>query len=478
MSNQNSDQSNPFVNALQVFHESAQKVPAYQRLLKESGVDPESVKSIVEFNRLPITSKTSYILRNQLPDLCLCPLDRMCTFSASSGATGQVTFWPVLTEQEQEYSIVTERMLRDLWRIDTISTALIVSLMMGIWVGGGTFSRAGIELSRKKSYPLTVVTPGLVLSDTLRVIRDISPLYSQSIMVIFREFLLEVLEQGPSYGIDFEKLNIQIFTGGENISEDWKKYVCKKLGASINDLTRVISVYAAADAGYIIGIETPLTVTIRRLALENHKLAMDLFGKTNLSPSIVQFDPMKYYIESVEDKLLITSRAGLPLIRYDIKDSGGIVEFSKILHVLENHGYGYIIDEIKKYGEPWSLPMVYIFGRTDKAIIIDACEIWEENAEAVLYDRAEVRSYLFQESVGSDQRKSFLINVELEKSFLPTDDLIKELAEVFLRHIREKNPDFADAVSQNPRIAPRVELYLSGEGPFEKEGQKIKKQRG
>ena len=48
-------------NAIAVFHEAAQRVPAYRDFLRRHGVRHESIQSIPDFLSVPIATKENYI---------------------------------------------------------------------------------------------------------------------------------------------------------------------------------------------------------------------------------------------------------------------------------------------------------------------------------------------------------------------------------------------------------------------------------
>src|SRR3546814_8607590 len=84
------------------------------------------------------------------------------------------------------------------------------------------------------------------------------------------------------------------------------------------------SLYGTADAG-VLGNETPLSIAIRRFLSRTPEAARQLFGQSRL-PTLVQYDPLVRYSESLDDGTrFFSSRSGVPLVRYHIAASGGLI---------------------------------------------------------------------------------------------------------------------------------------------------------
>src|SRR5262245_23880117 len=87
--------SDPGPAQLALFARTAGGVPAYARFLAEHGVDPAAIRSLDDFRRLPLTSKSNYHQRQPLPARCRGGDLAACDMIAfSSGSTGQPSLWP------------------------------------------------------------------------------------------------------------------------------------------------------------------------------------------------------------------------------------------------------------------------------------------------------------------------------------------------------------------------------------------------
>src|SRR4029079_6359580 len=130
---------------------------------------------------------------------------------------------------------------------------------------------------------------------------------------------------------------IKLVTAGEVFSEEWRTLVGARAGMSQACFDSA-SLYGTADAG-VLGNETPLSVAIRRFLAQNPAAARELFGEARL-PTLVQYDPRTRHFEVLPDGTLAFSGDGaVPLVRYHIADSGGVVDWRTMWEFLSGHAF-------------------------------------------------------------------------------------------------------------------------------------------
>ena len=91
------------------------------------------------------------------------------------------------------------------------------------------------------------------------------------------------------------------------------------------------------------GYETPITIAARRLARDDHRLNVTLFGGHEVQPTFVEYQPDFRFTETdPEGYLLFTVDNTFPLIRYRINDRGHVVTAAELENLLgrdgTNHG--------------------------------------------------------------------------------------------------------------------------------------------
>ena len=106
----------------QTFHDASQRIPAYKDFLTEFAIKPELIKSIADFSQVPYTSKENYILKYPLEKKCWDgDITQTHMFGASSGSTGEPTFWPRQIEQEIDGAVIHEYLLERSLRLIKIN---------------------------------------------------------------------------------------------------------------------------------------------------------------------------------------------------------------------------------------------------------------------------------------------------------------------------------------------------------------------
>ena len=364
--------------ALEVFHAAAERVPAYKDFLRKNKIDPEKIQTIETFKEVPATDKKDYIKNYSLEDLSWDGnFHRSEIAAVSSGSTGKAFLWPRETRLEIEATYFFELVLDSFFAISQYKTLIVDCFAMGMYVGGPFFLNATLRTAQK-GYPATVVTPGNVMDDIIRVVQEFSPYFEQIILSGYPPFLKDVIENGEDAGIEWSKYRTIIFPAGEGFSESWRAAVAKIAGIT-NPQTNFLSYYGTADAA-VLGVETPWSVAVRQAISTDNGSVKKVFGQSRL-PSFMQYLPTMRYFECVNNDLHFTTASGaIPLIRYNIGDDGGIKTPDEVAAIAHEVG----LDITKKFPSAWQLPYVYVFGRSDHTAILYGANIYPENIKSAL----------------------------------------------------------------------------------------------
>ena len=464
-------------SALQLFHDMARRVPAYGRFLKERGVQHARIKTTKEMNLIPIMTKKNYLKKYPLEDLCWDgKLFALSMVSVSSGSTGEPTFWPRGGEQDDETSLSHEIFMRDSFEIHNRSTLFINSFAMGVWIAGILTYRVVDRFAEK--YRLTQMTPGINKDEIINIIKSIGEKYDQIIIAGYPPFVKDVIDEGPRRGINWKQFNIKFLFAAESFSEGWRDYMYKKIGAK-NPYKDSLNIYGTADA-CILAHETPLSICIRRIALQNPSLYGRIFTDTKRVPTLAQYNPTLRFFEEKDGTLFLSARSGVPLFRYDVGDSGSIIRFSEMEKILNTHGVD-IRHETKKHGIliP-QLPFVSVFGRSDFTAFLYGVNIYPENIRDAL-EHADIAHFVsgkFTMLTGHDRKKNqyLEINIELQSSEpFAKDSAKKIIEEVIIAMLKEKNSEYRKLFEvMGSRVRPRINLYPHGYPEFFRPGIKQK----
>jgi len=459
-------QASPEEAALSLFHSVVETVPAYRKFLREQGVDPSAVQTFADFRQLPPVTKQNYLLRHPLAALCRDGQLEACDMIAvSSGSTGKPCFWPRFLSDELHIATRFEQVFHDSFRADERRTLAVVCFTLGTWVGG-MYTAACCRHLAAKGYPLTVITPGNNREEIFRVVQELGPLYDQVALLGYPPFLKGIVDEGRARGVEWKRYNIRWVMAGEVFSEEWRSLVGERVGSE-SPLTDSATLYGTADAG-VLGNETPLSVCIRRWLAQNPDAARQLCGESRL-PTLVQYDPYSRFFEAQDGGLLFTGNNGIPLIRYNILDTGGLIPYAQMLEFLRDWGFDPLREFAVGARGVRPLPFVYVFGRSDFTISYFGANIYPENVTVGL-EQPGIKEwvtgkFVLQAKEDADRNPHLSVVVELAPDVEDSAERRQAVAESILTHLLRLNSEFAHYVPPEYRL-PQVSLAPMGDPEY------------
>lgn len=318
--------------AIASFRRTAKNVPFYQKYLKELSIAPDKIKNIPDFKKnVPILDKQKLfaLSTSNIKNICLNGNLRNCVFILpSSGYSNTFSFGlnTINDQKSQERSV--DQILNYTFDTARKKTLLINSLAMGINIPATN---------------VTVANTGLRSDIVLYIIKVFSKEFSQIIIVGDNSFIKNALEEGIDEGIIWRDYNLRIILGGESFPESFRSYIAHILGIDLDaqDSVLIGSSFGIGEIGLNILFETKETIFLRRRICADEKLKAELFGNETLCPMLFQYHPLKVYIEELNGELIFTNlnlKAKLPLIRYNSKDQGSIIEFKELKNILDKFG--------------------------------------------------------------------------------------------------------------------------------------------
>ena len=303
------------------------------------------------------------------------------------------------------------------------------------------------------------------MSDAVLGTVKLSKYFEQVILVGYPPFVRNVLDELKSQGYDFSSVKFHIIVGGEGFPEEWRDYVLGILNGGILDLEKnlIASAYGAADAGFDIGYEVPLTIFLRREMRKNKELATDILGDNYpYIPHLFQFNPLKNWIESVNGELCFTTDTPIALVRYNIHDKGGVIWPDKLDEILSKY---YDINQLKKEYKPYRFPLVYLYGRSDGVVTVSGANVYLENLKQIFtldfinkYDLT-VRFFTYL-SYDNKARPLFNIICECNAENVTKDSKkIEEFRNEFVSELSSINSEFSNAYrSDTKACAPKIKF--------------------
>ena len=460
---------------------ATRRVPAYEAFLKASGVDVSSLFPLGILRHLPETDKASYVDRYGLLERCIhgeVPYAGT-TIDESSGSTGTPYNW-IRGRRERE---VAHRNIGFFARyaFGTAPLVTINAFSMGAWAAGFNMSLGMMRHGIVKSV-------GPDLDKILSTLTYLGPSY-RFLISGYPPFLKHLIDEGERRGFPWADYRLHALVGGEGMTEELRDVLLARFES-------VYSGYGATDIEIGMAGESPVSIAVRRLARARPDIGRALFGTDSRLPMVFQYNPLIHFLEvnAVGEVVCTVSRLDLlsPRIRYNVHDSGGIVDFARVRTVLKE--FGFDLDHLDRAPEvhgprgalPWArpipLPFLWIHGRRDATISVMGSNIYPEDIEAVLYRDPEIarRLHSFMLSVIDDASGMPRPAVALELGDVhDVDDAWRSAAGERLRDaLAALNTDYRASVGEFPgAMLPIVTTHGVGDGPFAGDATRIKQRR-
>jgi phenylacetate-CoA ligase len=434
--------------ALNLFHLMAERVPAYKDFLANNNLNPMGIQTIDDFQKIPPISKDNYL--RQYPREALCWDGKFkntaWTISTTSGSTGEPFYFPRENGQDLQYALTAELYLRNHFKIHERSTLYIIAFPMGAWIGG-LFTYEALERVRNNgNYSLSIITPGINKLEVIKAVKNLGKDFDQVIIGSYAPFLKDILDDGIAQGIEWQDYQLGFIFSAEGFSETFRDYVAKKTGLK-NIFVDTLNHYGTVDLGTM-SHETPIAILLRRLALSNAKVYELLFSNVNKLPTLTQFNPEMFYFEDNDGKLLCSSFSGYPLVRYDLKDNGGVFTFEETIEKLKNIGVDLLqeAEKVEISKTIWQLPFVYVYERSDFSVSFFAFQIYPETIRKALQvtelEEKLTGKFTMRVLFDEDANQFLEINIELKADIRESEELKQKVQDLIVAHLLQENSEY------------------------------------
>jgi phenylacetate-CoA ligase len=452
-----------FSMALNLFHQAAERVPAYKKFLKKMRVRPELIRTKSDFDQIPLIDKLNYVSVYSLEEMSWDgTLDTARYVSTSSGSTGVPYFWPRGVAQDVIVGSIMRKVHEDIFDSKSGSTLFVDSFALGTWIAGLEFYNAA-RWTADAGSKIVIATPGIDKAEAIHQIKRLANSFSRVVLGGYPPFIKDIIEQGTISGIVWKDIDMRLLFAGEAVSEFWRDRVLELVGKK-NDYFASVNVYGMADIGAV-AHDTPLSCLVRRHLpiLRDNEIPA-----TSEVLGMYQYDPTVRYFQVVgESSVVITANSGLPLIRYDTRDSGGILGRDAMLERMP----AAFFSDAKKHKislGSWKLPFIYLHGRKDLSISLYALNIYVENIKHSLEHSSHnnLLSGLFTMQIGHTENldQQFQLTIELARDSQPSEALIESLTKEIVASLCKLNSEYAKLYSViGARALPRITLIRYGE---------------
>jgi len=405
---------------LKVFRQYASSVPAYTKLLKEKGVNPESITSVDAFKRLlPIIDKYDTFIKyeDRISNLCVDgKLGDIVSVLSSSGYSGRFSYGLISRAEDKAGRNMLDLYLDQRFQIEKRRTLLINCLPMGV----------------KVASERTVVGDVSVRPDmAIALVRSFGKDFDQIIMIGENTFMKCTLELGLEKGIVWSDYNVRIIVGEESFPETYRTYMASLISKDVDWADEIIvgSSMGISEIGLSVFQESIDTIRTRRKLDAQPELRKKYFGDISFTPMIFNYIPMVVYVEEQKKEgdefpefifTPLSLKRRLPLIRYNSHDKG--------MHIEPG-------EDLKK-DITTNLPMVAIFGRGDH-IVVAGTRIYTEGVKEMLYGDIAFASKVtgnFLLPPGTHAQKPVSLRLQMKKGIAASPAIKREAEDLIARH--------------------------------------------
>lgn len=450
---------------IKLFKYTYSTVPAYKKFITKHNIVSSKINNIKDFSLLPLVTKENYLRKYRYIDLF--PEKKFfnaTTFSATSGSSGEPFYFPRGEMHDSEYEYIAEIFLKNQFEIDKKKTLAVMGFALGIWIGG-IFTYKILNKISEKDYDFTVMPVGTNREQFLSTIKKFGKFYDQVILMGYPPFIKDVLDEAKESGVNWKKYKIKILTAAEGYSERFRDYIVKETGIK-NRFKDIINMYGTVELGTMAN-ETALSNLIRNIASDNNEVFKELFGDATNIPTLAQYYPHIIHFEEINREIIASSfGSSIPLIRYSFYDLGGVIRFDDMVKRLKKVGID-IKKEAKKYNvdkEILRLPFVWVYARSDFAIVFRGANIYPEEIRNALGNR-NITCFVtgrFTMKRKEDKKLSQIleINIELQKDVEESREISSKIQDAVINELRANNSEFNNEYTSHPQKAtPKIILH-------------------
>lgn len=359
---------------------------------------------------------------------------------------------------------------RNIWQTQKKSTLIVVCFSLGNYIAGELNTWFWKDIALRNKGLMTVATPGSDLEGTLAVVKKFIGHYDQIIFGGYPYFFKLFLEAGEDEGINWKKYDVKFYYGGEGMSYTFRKNLIEKFAQNPKELNNIVDVYGSADAGGI-SYGNCLTALIQNYIIVNKKIQTKILGKERDIVSLTQLNTSAYFVEEKDESLIITFRGSIPLVRYDIKDIGGIIPFKKVLEIFKNEKID-LLEQLSiqaPYFKPYTQPFLFVEGR-ENCISFDGANVFPATIQSVIDKSPHFSNFKISKKTDENGNLGFYVYLELKRDINVGQEetrLKDDYQKLILNVLLSQNHDFKRSYEDNPNLCtPRIEIRRFGEDEF------------
>lgn len=436
------------MRAQAAFLKARARCPAYQRFLAAEGYKPARHWKLSD---LPVMTKENYVKKYSIEERCYdgrIPATGV-VIDESSGSSGLPNNWVRSAEEREDVKHILQLNYQLIYR-DT-GCILLNCFALGPWATGMNVSMSLVDVGILKS-----------IGPDQKKLENTLTLFGTPYRYLVFGYPPFIKSFVDTTRLDLSQYRMDLIVGGEGISESLRTYL-------LNFFQSVISSYGASDLEINIGVETPMTIRLRQLCLNNRDLCRSLFGRET-PPMVFQYNALDYIIETnVDGELVFTigrQTSAAPKIRYNLRDSGGVMTYSQLAVRLRAVGL-----EIAELPGPQSkFPLLFVFGRADLTVPFYGAKVYPTDVEDTINTHSALVKQInsFQLSSYEDEliNRKLRIHLERVKGSEAAFPSLDDLKEIFFTGLCATNQDFREVSRMFDKGCIEIEVHDFETGPF------------
>ncbi len=439
-----------------VYLKARDHCPAYRAFLESEG---EHSNARWKLSNLPITTKDNYVKKYSLVDRCYygkLPAAGV-VIDESSGSSGVPNNWVRSAEEREDVKRILQLNYQLIYRDS--GCILLNCFALGPWATGMNVSMSLVDVGILKS----------IGPDQKKLENSLETFGAGYRYLVFGypPFIKTFVD---TTRLDLKQYRMDLIVGGEGISEPLRTHL-------LRHFQTVISSYGASDLEINIGVETELTIKLRRLCMKDRELSRLLFGR-EMPPMIFQYNALDYIIETTgAGELVFTigrQTSAAPKLRYNLHDLGGVITHAQLRQKLESRGI-----DIFQLASPQShFPILFVYGRSDLTVPFYGAKVYPTDIEEIINADANLVRQInsFQISSYEDESINRRLKIRLETVKNITSPLAadEQLHQTMFEGLCRVNQDFREVTKMFDRNCVEIEIYDFETGPFKDRDIRIK----
>ncbi|HYK19910.1 MAG TPA: hypothetical protein VEV42_04190 [Pyrinomonadaceae bacterium] len=439
-----------------VYLKAKDHCPAYRAFLDSQA---ERRNSRWKLSDLPLTTKENYVKKYSLVDRCYygkLPAAGV-VIDESSGSSGVPNNWVRSAEEREDVKRILQLNYQLIYRDS--GCILLNCFALGPWATGMNVSMSLVDVGILKS-----------IGPDQKKLENSLELFGTSYRYLVFGYPPFIKSFVDTTHLDLKKYRMDLIVGGEGISEPLRTHL-------LQYFKTVISSYGASDLEINIGVETDLTINLRRLCMKDRELSQTLFGRET-PPMIFQYNALDYIVETTPAGELVFTigrqTSAAPKLRYNLHDIGGAITHVQLRETLATKGVN-IFDLAKPQSH---FPILFVYGRSDLTVPFFGAKVSPADLEELINtDPSLVRQInSFQIASYEDEKINRRLKICLEtvKNLPSPLAPVEQLHQLLFDGLCRVNQDFREVTKMFDRSCLEIEVYEFETGPFEGRDIRIK----